>query len=419
MRGARASGLRPGVLAGALLLAGCGLFGPPEAPADVASGDVVPAGPGPGRELPPPPPLAPPQASGVELPPTRAVTGDDRLEPGVVLAILVTNEPTLSVDRAPVGRDGAVFVPFLGRILAAGRTPLQLAALLEQELARKNYLRHPQVDVQVLAQSGRRAYVLGRVGNPGAYDLPFDRNLTLLQLIAMAGGLATGKSDLEADASSIRLIRTVDDERRIYRLSFLDIVDQAQLGADVAIQDGDVVFVPPKQELFIFGSVRNPGGFPLSDGGRLRIDEALSLAGGFSDTADRDGVILIRRTAQRARTYGLPADPVARAEIEVTANDTIVVPDRATRRVFVLGAVGRQGGIGLDESDLTVTKVLALAGGTARVAATNSTRLIRRGPDGKKRVYTVPVATIIERGEIDRDPVVLPGDIIFVPEGFF
>lgn len=401
------------------LLAGCALFGPPEAPRRDGPSEPVPAAPGPGRELPLPPPLPRVQQGAPELPPSRHLVGDDRLEPGVVLAIMVTNEPALSVDRAPVGRDGAVFLPFLGRVAASGRTPIELAAALEQELSRRGYLRHPQVDVQVLAQSGRRAYVLGRVGRPGAYDLPFDRNVTLLQLIAMAGGLATGKSDLEADPSSIRLVRTVDGERRIYRLSFLDIVNQDHLAGDVAIQDGDVLFVPPKQELFIFGSVRNPGGFPLSDGGRLRIDEALSLAGGFSETADRDGVLLIRRTPQGAQTYGLPADPLARADVEVTANDTIVVPDRSIRRVFVLGAVGRQGGIGLDESDLTVTKVLALAGGTARVAATNSTRLIRRGADGQKRVYTVPVATIIETGDVDRDPVVLPGDIIFVPEGFF
>ena len=45
--------------------------------------------------------------------------------------------------------------------------------------------------------------------------------------------------------------------------------------------------------------------------------------------------------------------------------------------------------------------------------------LIRRGADGQKRMYTVPVATIIETGDLARDPVVMPGDIIFVPEGFF
>ena len=404
----------------ALAQTGC-LFGPPEAPPRAGSpdgGPVVPVA-GPGRELPPPPPLPPPIQPGVEVPPSKVFTGDDRLESGVVLAVTVTGEPSLSLDRAVVGRDGAVFIPFLGRVAAAGRTPLELAALLEKELTDRAYLRHPQVDVQVLAQSGRRAYVLGRVGKPGAYDLPFDRNMTLLQLIAMSGGLATGKSDLEADPSSIRLIRTVDGERKLYRLSFHDIVNNAQLGADVSIQDGDVVFVPPKQELFIFGSVRNPGGFPLSDGGRLRIDEALSLAGGFTESADREGLILIRRTPGGAQTYGIPEDALQRAEIEITANDTLIVSDRAARRVFVLGSVGHQGGISLDEDDLTVTKVLALSGGTTNRAAANSTRLIRRGLDGQKRVYTVPVATIIETGDVDRDPVVMPGDIIWVPEGFF
>jgi polysaccharide biosynthesis/export protein len=399
-------------------LAGCFGLGHPEAPSN-ASADLPPvtteSG---GRALPAPPPL-PIVTQQTEVPPAQAQAGMDRLERGVVLAIHVTGEASLSVERAPIGRDGAVFVPFVGRVVAAGQTTLELATRLERELADRGYLRHPQVDVQVLADGGRRAYVLGRVGRPGAYDLPFDRPLTLLQLIAMAGGLATGKSDLEADPSAIRLIRTVGGERRMFRISFLDIVNQAQLAGDVAVLDGDVVFVPPKQELFIFGSVRNPGGFPLSDGGRLRVDEALSLAGGFSDTAARDGIILIRRTATGAQTYGIPPDPVARAEVEVAANDTIIVPDRAVRRAFVLGAVTSQGGIALDETDLTVTKVLALAGGTSRIAAANSTLLIRRGADGQRRVYTVPVADIISQGLVDRDPPVLPGDIIWVPEGFF
>lgn len=401
-----------------LALAGCFGLGATEAPSN-ASADLPPPNAAEGaRTLPAPPPLAS-VLQQTEVPPSAPLGAQERLERGVVLSIQVTGEPSLSVDRAPIGRDGAVFVPFVGRVAASGHTTLELAARLERELSERGYLRHPQVDVQVLAESGRRAYVLGRVGRPGAYDLPFDRSVTLLQLIAMAGGLATDKNDLEADPSAVRLIRTVGGERRMFRISFLDIVNQAQLAADVAVLDGDVVFVPPKQELFIFGSVRNPGGFPLSDGGRLRVDEALSLAGGFSETADRDSVILIRRTPNGAQTYGIPADPLARSEVEVAANDTVIVPDRAVRRVFVLGAVTTQGGIALDETDLTVTKVLALAGGTNRVAAANSTLLIRRGADGQKRLYTVPVADIISQGLVDRDPPVLPGDIIWVPEGFF
>ena len=144
----------------------------------------------------------------------------------------------------------------------------------------------------------------------------------------------------------------------------------------------------------------------------------LGLAGGFTDNADRDGVLLIRRSARGGVTYRIPNDPRERAAVEVTANDTIIVPARAVSRVFVLGSVANQGGIALDSEGLTVTKALALAGGLSRIAAANSVELIRT-VDGKRKVYPVPVADIIAGGDISLDPVLQPGDLIWVPEGFF
>ena len=179
-----------------------------------------------------------------------------------------------------------------------------------------------------------------------------------------------------------------------------------------------MIWVPEQQNLFVFGSVLRPGGFPLQEGSRLGVEEVLALAGGFNNNASRERVLLVRRQRDGVRTYRLPSDPVRRARVELTSGDTIVVPARGLRRVFVLGAVGKQGGIPLDEDDLTVTKALALAGGLNRIAAGNSVQLIRRGPDGKKRVYPVPVGQIIEDGQIEKDPILEPGDIIWVPESF-
>ena len=402
-----------------LALAGC--FGPPEASPDEARDpELDPSALGPGAELPFPPAL--PAVTAVEqaLPPDPpASSGEERLQPGVVASVQVTDEPALSVPRTRVGRDGSLFLPFLGRFQAAGLTRGELAQRLERALSERGYLRRAQVHVEVLEQSGRQAYVLGRVGKPGAYDLPFHQALTLTQLIAMSGGLATSKGDLEADPSAILLIRTEGGKRTSYRVNFLDVVGQDDLRADVVVQDQDVVYVPPKRELFIFGSVRVPGGYQLADRARLAIDEALALAGGFQESADLDGILLVRRTSEGSQTYRIPSDPVARAGIQVTAGDTIIVPGRTVRRVYVLGSVGQQGGYPIDERDLTVTRVLSLAGGLSRIAAANSVRLIRRGSDGKPRVYSVPVAEIISSGDLSRDPVLLPGDLIWVPEGFF
>lgn len=394
-----------------LALAGCVTFGGEALPGDTSLPPMRP-----GSTLPPPPPLPPP-APPPELP-AAARVADDRLRPGMLVAIDVVNEPTLSLERAPIGPDGQLFFPFLGRVPAAGLSPVELGLALARELDGRGYLISPQVDVTVLERSGHRAYVLGRVGRPGAYDLPFDRALTITQLIAMAGGLSTSKADLEADPSAIRLIREVDGERRSFRISFFDIVSRGDLAKDVPIQDGDVLYVPPKQELFIFGAVKKPGGFPLADGSRMQVDEVLQLSGGFTDDADDANLLLIRRAASGAtQTYRIPSEPLARAEVEVTTGDTVIVPARRGNRVFVIGQVDRPGAIPLDQPGLTVIRVLSLAGGQTRIASGN-VNLIRR-VDGQARVFEVPVGAILASGNLDRDPLVEPGDLIVVPEGFF
>src|SRR5437763_8351034 len=109
-------------------------------------------------------------------------------------------------------------------------------------------------------------------------------------------------------------------------------------------------------------------------------------------------------------------DERQRATTQVTANDTVIVGDRRTRRVFVLGNVGHPGSYDL-EPGLTVTKVLAMAGGLLRQAAGDSVRLLRNSSQGRK-IYLVPVNSLIKSGDLDNDPVLVAGDLIFVPESF-
>lgn len=360
-----------------------------------------------------PPPLPP--AVLKSDPPPRVRSGAYRLRPGSLIEVVVAQSSALS-GKVRIGTDGQIYLPFLGRLAAAGRTPASLARELEGVLQKRGYVRDPQVNV-ALVESSEKVYLLGRVNKPGVYDLPVGRRLRFSQAIAVAGGLYSGPGP-RPDPSSIRLIREVEGQRKTYRLSWVEISVSGRLELDVELQPGDVIWVPEQQNLFVFGSVLRPGGFPLQEGSRLGVEEVLALAGGFNNNASRERVLLVRRQRDGVRTYRLPSDPVRRARVELTSGDTIVVPARGLRRVFVLGAVGKQGGIPLDEDDLTVTKALALAGGLNRIAAGNSVQLIRRGPDGKKRVYPVPVGQIIEDGQIEKDPILEPGDIIWVPESF-
>ena len=67
---------------------------------------------------------------------------------------------------------------------------------------------------------------------------------------------------------------------------------------------------------------------------------------------------------------------------------------------------------------MTVTRAIAQAGGPTVFATANSTQLVRT-IGGKTKVYVVPVKDILDDGDLDKDPLLVPGDMIVVPEGFF
>jgi polysaccharide export outer membrane protein len=236
--------------------------------------------------------------------------------------------------------------------------------------------------------------------------------------MALAGGLATGKNDLEADGSAIRIVRTIKGEKKIFRLSFDQIVEREQLERNILLEPDDVIFVPPKKEMFIFGSVERPGGFPLADGSRLSVEEALALAGGFRSSAEQEFVTLIRRGPTGVEAYHVSLDPSRRSPTMVTANDTLIATDRQTSRVYILGQVATSGSHLLEEKGLTVTKLIALAGGLKPTAAGNDVLLIRVTPAGKQN-YVVRAQKILDEGRPEDDPELLPGDMVWVPERIF
>ncbi len=79
----------------------------------------------------------------------------------------------------------------------------------------------------IYISKGGMCYVTGEVKNPDAYSC--DKNTTVLKLIARSGGF-TGK----ASKSSIRIVRIVDGEKKIYK----DVDLHSQ------VQANDIIVVP-------------------------------------------------------------------------------------------------------------------------------------------------------------------------------
>jgi protein involved in polysaccharide export with SLBB domain len=79
----------------------------------------------------------------------------------------------------------------------------------------------------------------------------------------------------------------------------------------------------------VLGAVANPGNFELRNG--MTLVQAIGLAGGFSQLANRDGTYVTRNVDGRARRFGIPVDRITSGQEEdfpLQAQDIVYVPER-------------------------------------------------------------------------------------------
>ncbi|WPN44518.1 MULTISPECIES: polysaccharide biosynthesis/export family protein [unclassified Pseudomonas] len=109
---------------------------------------------------------------------------DYKLSAGDVLRITVFGEPELSVKKVRLNDAGTFSYPFLGEIVAKGKTPNQVEKTIVDGL-KQGYLVDPKVSISQIEY--RPFYINGEIQKPGSY--PFVPGLTLEKAIALGGGL--------------------------------------------------------------------------------------------------------------------------------------------------------------------------------------------------------------------------------------
>jgi polysaccharide export outer membrane protein len=143
----------------------------------------------------------PAAASSVATPaddPLAQIVDDYRIGPSDLLEVSVFQVPELSRTVRVNGR-GELTLPLIGQVQAGGLTGQQLEEKIAQKL-KAAYLQDPQVSVFIKEFISQRVTVNGSVNRPGVF--PISGRTTLMQAIAMAGGLAK-----LANESDIKVIR--------------------------------------------------------------------------------------------------------------------------------------------------------------------------------------------------------------------
>lgn len=172
-----------------------------------------------------PNPLPPPSAPPIE----RYVVGAPD-----VLKISILPEPEILRD-VRVRPDGMISIDLVGDIQAAGRTPQQIAAAVQEKISR--YKRDAAVNVTVIESPSQFVTVYGEVARPGIFAL--DAETRVSEAIGRVGGTKPF-----ASLNSVRVIRTYGHETEVIEIKLADI-QKGDLSSNIVVNEGDLIVVPP------------------------------------------------------------------------------------------------------------------------------------------------------------------------------
>ena len=183
--------------------------------------------------------LPPPTARDALAPPRPYLIG-----PFDSIAIEVFGIPELN-RSAQVDSEGRISMPLLGSLQVAGRTPAELATLVEQRM-REAHVRDPQVTVNLTGSLSQTVTVDGQVKRAGIY--PVQGRMTLMRAVARAEGLGEDARD-----DYVVVFRRVGD-RDMAALYDLRAI-RAGSYEDPDIYANDVVYVGYTNARRIFGTL--------------------------------------------------------------------------------------------------------------------------------------------------------------------
>ena len=242
--------------------------------------------------------------------------------PQDVLLIQVFDQPDLG-GKYTVEADGTFTFPMIGRVKAGSLTLRGFERELKVRLA-DGYFRSPQVTVAVEQYRSQRVFVMGEVRQPGPVALT--GGMTLIEALARAGStLPTSSGEVvdrprrsgqwgrrTGDAGAGRGDRAVPRQH--------PRSESGSLSQNIELRDGDTIFVPRAELVYVFGQVKNPGGYAVQKS--TTVLQALSLAGGVTEHGAMNRVQVMRIVKVKKSKRECKLTDLVRPE------DTIIVPQR-------------------------------------------------------------------------------------------
>ncbi|RBI82813.1 polysaccharide export protein [Rhodosalinus halophilus] len=238
--------------------------------------------------------------------------GPDTIRPGDTLGLTIwenVDDGLLAAEMAnstileevQVDGSGFIFVPYAGRIRAAGNTPEAVRRIVTERLAEQTP--DPQVEVRRLAGNGATVSIAGAAGAPGVYAIERPTR-TLSDMLASAGGVA-----IPPEVAQVTVVRG-DMRETIW---FQDLYENPRF--DIALRDGDRILVEQDTRAFsVLGATGTQARVPFQTQTLSAVEAIAQVGGLLTSAADPKGVFVFRNEPEEIAEQVLGRDDLTGAQ---------------------------------------------------------------------------------------------------------
>ncbi len=307
---------------------------------------------------------------------------------GDLLEIEIFDVKELSRD-VRVSQTGSIGIPLVPvRLHVAGLTEIQAEQKISEVLEANGLVSHAEVSITVKERKSKPITVVGAVGHAMVYQA--DRPVSLLEVLAEAGGVATDAGDTvivnrpvqdvasdpsdppaigpedsapaaasagslhsgprQESASSAPAVPAASSSspapvdpphlNNTITINLNELMESGDATNNIVLQAGDIVTVPHSGIVYVLGAVARPGGFVLAnDRGQMTTLKVLALAGGLTSTAKSEHAVIVRKNIQ-GQQHEVEVDlrKVMKREsedVQLQPSDILYVPNSAGRQAML------------------------------------------------------------------------------------
>ena len=205
------------------------------------------------------------------------VTANYVLGPGDKLLINFYGNDDEEVE-ATITREGKLVLPMIGPINLLGKTFEEAKDFLNNKV--RTELIGTEIDLSIIDLRSINVYILGEAHKPGRYVMSGLSSVS--NALFVSGGIN--------EKGSLRNIEIKRDNKVISTYDFYDFLLRGSLKTDIALQDGDVVFVPFFEDtVTVGGAFKRPHKYEFKKG--ETVLDAINLAGGYTPEVLGDPII--------------------------------------------------------------------------------------------------------------------------------